>query len=101
MAATKALRALLQELRFANPCACIKDSLAAQYILAQYKKFCTTDQQLCKARDEALFLGQTYLTYMSSLRKYNELHKEYRGKGERSVKETADMVGFKLPTDPE
>uniref|UniRef100_A0A1A9WPC0 Protein FMC1 homolog n=1 Tax=Glossina brevipalpis TaxID=37001 RepID=A0A1A9WPC0_9MUSC len=100
MAATKTLRTLLQELRLASPCACIKDSLVARYILAQYKKFSTTDQQLCKARDEALFLGQTYLTYLSSVRKYNELHKEYRGKGERSIKETCDMVGFKLPTDP-
>ncbi|XP_065356392.1 protein FMC1 homolog [Calliphora vicina] len=100
MSATKTLRALLQELRSASPNGCIKNSLAARYILAQYKKFSTTDQQLCKARDEALYLGQTYLTYMSSLRKYNELYKEYHGRGERTVRETADMVGFKLPSDP-
>ncbi|KNC33833.1 THO complex protein 7, partial [Lucilia cuprina] len=92
VAATKTLRSLLQELRSASPNGCIKNSLAARYILAQYKKFSTTDQQLCKARDEALFLGQTYQTYLSSLRKYNELHKEYHGRGERTVRETADMV---------
>ncbi|CAD6993802.1 unnamed protein product [Ceratitis capitata] len=100
MTATKTLRALLQELRYASPNGCIKNSLAARYLLAQYKKYSTTDLQLCKARDEALFLSQTYLTYLGSLRKYNELHKEYHGRGERSVKETADLVGFKLPTDP-
>ncbi|XP_053946256.1 protein FMC1 homolog [Anastrepha obliqua] len=100
MAATKTLRSLLQELRAASPNGCIKNSLSARYVLAQYKKYSTTDQQLCKARDEALFLGQTYLTYLSSLRKYDELYKEYHGRGERTVKETADLVGFKLPTDP-
>lgn len=100
MAATKNLRSLLQELRSASPNGCIKNSLAARYILAQYKKYSTTDLQLCKAQDEALFLGQTYLTYLSSLRKYNALYKEYHGRGERSVKETANLVGFKLPTDP-
>uniref|UniRef100_A0A1A9Z9W4 Protein FMC1 homolog n=1 Tax=Glossina pallidipes TaxID=7398 RepID=A0A1A9Z9W4_GLOPL len=68
--------------------------------ILDYISLLTVLQELC-TRDEALFLGQTYLTYLSSLRKYNELHKEYRGRGERSVKETADMVGFKLPTDPE
>ncbi|EDW38936.1 GL13674 [Drosophila persimilis] len=100
MSATKVLRSLLHELRQASPSGCIKESLAARYILAQYKKYETTDQQLCKARNEAVFLGQTYLTYLSSLRNYNELYKEYHGRGERSVKETADVVGFKLPTDP-
>ncbi|XP_030375876.1 protein FMC1 homolog [Scaptodrosophila lebanonensis] len=100
MSATTVLRSLLHELRQAAPNGCIKDSLAARYILAQFKKFKTTDQQLCKARNEAVFLGQTYLTYLTSTRNYNELHKEYHGRGERSVKETADLVGFKLPTDP-
>ncbi|ALC47137.1 CG34117 [Drosophila busckii] len=101
MAGTKVLRSLLHELRQASvEPNCIKNNLAARYILAQYKKFETTDQQLCKARNEAIFLGQTYLTYLSSLRNYNELYKEFHGRGERTVKETADLVGFKLPTDP-
>ncbi|XP_005180060.1 protein FMC1 homolog [Musca domestica] len=100
MAAVKTLRGLLAELRAASPNGCIKNNLASRYILAQYKKFQTTDQQLCKARDEALSLAQTYQTYLSSIRKYNELYKEFHGRGERTVRETADMVGFKLPHDP-
>lgn len=32
--------------------------------------------------------------------RYQELHAEYHGRGERTVKETADLVGFKLPHDP-
>lgn len=101
MAGAKVLRSLLHELRQAssNP-GNIKNSLAARYILAQYKRFETTDQQLCKARDEAFFLGQTYLTYLTSQRQYLDLYKEFHGRGERSVKETADLVGFKLPNDP-
>ncbi|XP_022209384.1 protein FMC1 homolog [Drosophila obscura] len=100
MSGTKVLRSLLHELRKASPNGCIKDSLAARYILAQYKRHETTDQQHCKARNEAVFLGQTYLTYLSSLRTYTELYHEYHGRGERSVSDTADLVGFKLPTDP-
>lgn len=98
--ATKTLRGLLNELRLASPSGCSKNSLASRYVLSQFKKYQTTDQQLCKAREEVNFLGETYLTYLSSLRKYSELHKEFHGKGERTVKETADLVGFKLPTDP-
>ncbi|KAH8397706.1 hypothetical protein KR215_010092 [Drosophila sulfurigaster] len=101
MSGSKVLRSLLHELRqAASDANDMKKSLAARYIRAQYKRFETTDQQLCKARNEAIFLGQTYLTYLSSQRKYNEIYREYHGRGERSVKETADLVGFKLPTDP-
>nr|XP_016937911.2 protein FMC1 homolog [Drosophila suzukii] len=100
MSGTKVLRSLLHELRQSSPNGCIKDSLAARYVLAQYKKFATTEQQVCKARSEATFLGQTYLTYLASQRQYLELYKEFHGRGERSVRDTADLVGFKLPSDP-
>ncbi|XP_034112932.1 protein FMC1 homolog [Drosophila albomicans] len=101
MSGSKVLRSLLHELRqAASDANDMKKSLAARYIRAQYKRLETTDQQFCKARNEAIFLGQTYLTYLSSQRKYNEIYREYHGRGERSVKETADLVGFKLPTDP-
>lgn len=98
--ATKLLRSLLNELRLASPDGTIKESLAANYILSQFKKYNTTEEQLCKAREEMQFLGQTYLTYLSSSRKHQAINKEYRGKGERSIKETADIVGLKLPHDP-
>lgn len=94
------LRALLRELRLANPNGNIKESLAATYILNQFKNYQTTDQTLCKAQEEMLFLGNTYLCYLQSKRNYEAIRVEYTGKGERSVQETADMVGFKLPHDP-
>lgn len=96
----KTLRSLLRELRLASPTGTIKDSLAARYILNQYQKYRTTDETLCKARDEMQFLGQTYNCYLQSKRSYEAILTEYNGKGERSVEETAGLVGFKLPHDP-
>jgi len=94
-------RSLIHELRLASPNGIMnKDSLAFKYISSQYHKYKTTDQQLCKAREEMQFLGNTYLCYLRSLRKQESIQKHFTGKGERSVKETADMVGFKLPHDP-
>lgn len=100
MSATKVLRNLLQELRLASPNKTIKDSLPAQYILKQFKKYQTTDEQLCKEKDEMLFLGKTYLCYLESSRNYKKINDDYRGAGERSVEDTAKLVGFKLPHDP-
>lgn len=94
------LRTLLKELRLANPNGHIKDSLAAQYILQQFRKYQTTDETLCKARDEMQYLGQTYACYLQSKRNHDRIRLEFTGKGERSVKDTATMVGFKLPHDP-
>lgn len=100
MAAIKTLRNLLNELRLASPNGSIKDSLASQFILTQYRKHQTTDEQLCKVKDEMHFLGQTYLCYLKSLRVYKKINTEYKGAGERTVEATAKLVGFKLPHDP-
>lgn len=101
MAGTQLYRSLLNELRLSNPSGRLnKDALAFKYITNQFEKHQTTDQIYCKAREEMRFLGETYLCYLRSLRKYTEIAKEYKGKGELSIKDTADMVGFKLPHDP-
>lgn len=100
MAAIRTLRNLLNELRLASPNGSIKDSLATQYILAQFRRYQTTDEQLCKEKDEMLFLGETYRCYLQSSREYKKINDEYKGVGERSVESTAALVGFKLPHDP-
>lgn len=101
MSATKLYRALLNELRQNSPNGVLnKESLPFKYITANFQKYQTTDEVLCKAKEEMKFLGETYLCYLQSLRRQNTIQKEYSGKGERSVKDTADMVGFKLPHDP-
>lgn len=94
-------RTLLNELRLASPGGVLcKDSLPFKYIATQYRKYQTTDEQLCKAKEEMRFLGQTYVCYLQSLRKYEEIQCHFKGQGERTVTETAGLVGFKLPHDP-
>lgn len=100
MAASKTLRGILHELRIASPNGSIKDSLTSQYVLSQYRKYQTTDEQLCKVKDEMHFLGKTYLCYLQSMRKYKAINADYKGAGERTVEATAALVGFKLPQDP-
>lgn len=94
------LRQIIAELRQVVPAGHIKDNLAIQYLVNQYKKFKTTDEQLCRAREEMKFVANTYLTYLRSTRLRNQICDEYHGKGERTVAETAKLVGFKLPHDP-
>lgn len=98
--ASKLVRQLIHEIRLAVPEGSMKDNLSVRYILSQFEKYKVTDQQLCKAREEMEFLGNTYLCYLRSSRKCQKIHDEYHGKGERSVEETAKMVGFKLPHEP-
>lgn len=94
------LRRLLSEVRNVNSNKKLKDSILIKYIFTQYHKYKVTDQQLCKAQEEMKFLAQTYLCYLRSQRQYDELNQQYLSKGERSVKDTANLVGFKLPHDP-
>lgn len=96
----RTLRLLANELRSAGYSDKLKEAPAVQYILDQYRKYKVTDQQLCKAQEEMKYLSETYLCYLRSSRQYMELHKQYKGKGERSTEETANLVGFKLPHDP-
>lgn len=101
MSANKLYRALLNELRQNSPNGVLnKEALPFKYIAANFQKYQTTDQVLCKAKEEMKFLGETYLCYLQSLRRQNAIQKEYSGNGERSVEETANLVGFKLPHDP-
>lgn len=100
MAASTTLRSLLHELRVTSPNNCIKNSGAAKYITSQFRKYETTDEQLCKVKDEMSFLAKTYLCYLQSSRKHREINADYKGAGEKTVEQTATMVGFKLPHDP-
>lgn len=94
------IKQLLSELRHSGTQKKIKDSLGMQYILNECRKHKTTELQFCKAQEEMKFMANTYLCYLQSKRKYNEILIQYTGKGERSIEETANLVGFKLPHDP-
>lgn len=94
------LRQLISELRNASSQATMKDSLLLQYVLNQYHKFKVTDQQACKAQEEMKYMADAYLCYLRSGRMARQIHNHFHAKGERSVADTAKMVGFKLPHDP-
>lgn len=97
------LRQIISELRFVIPKTAgtpLSNNLTLRYILKQYRKHYTTDEQLCKSREEMKFMANTYLCYLRSSRLHKEINEEFHGKGERSVGETASMLGFKLPHDP-
>lgn len=94
------LRRLLSEIRRSSSSGKIKDLDVVRYVFKQYQRFKVTDLQLCHAQDEMKFLAHSYSTYLQSLRKYKELVRVYHSPGERTVQETADLVGFTLPNDP-
>jgi len=70
------------------------------YIMKQYKSHQMTDKIHCKASEEMQHLAESYAAYLNSQREWKSLHAEYHGKGDRSVEDTARIVGFKLPHDP-
>lgn len=98
--ASNTMKRLLAEIKTISSETNSKDSLAAKYVSSQFRKFETTDLLHCRAKEEMRFTAETYLCYLQSIRKLKELTAVYSGKGERSIRETADMVGFKLPHDP-
>lgn len=96
----KVMRGLISELRHNSSENPLKESLLIKYIFKQYRKYKVTDKQICKASEEMKFVSESYLCYLKSQRLYEKLHHQYHAKGERSVEETAEIVGFKLPHDP-
>lgn len=94
------LRQLLHEVRLATTGHKIRGTPLVNYIFQQYRRHQITDKQHCKANEEMKHLADTYATYLTSQRMWNQVHEEYHAKGERSVADTAKLVGFKLPHDP-
>lgn len=101
MSAKSLMREFIRELRLINRShKTLKESPSYQFVTKSFRLNQVTSEQTCKAREESLYLAQTYLCYLKSSRKASELRNEFHGQGERSVRSTADMVGFKLPHDP-
>merc|ERR1712098_251444 len=94
----KQLRTIVSELRRALPDKTkLTGNQGLRFILTQYRKNATTQEQVCRHKEEMAFLADTYSTYLSSQRHYWDLQQEYHAKGERTVDEAAKMVGFNLP----
>lgn len=75
----------------------LKDQDSVKYIFSQYRKNQVTDEQLCKEHESMNYMVNTYLCYLNSKRTYEQILKQFHGRGEKSVKDTADLVGFTLP----
>ncbi|KAL1467375.1 hypothetical protein MTO96_042232 [Rhipicephalus appendiculatus] len=90
------IRAVIQELRRSLPQP-VRNSLAAQFLLSEARKHQTTEKRLCRAHQELQAKMDTYRTYLASSRKGKELHLQYHARGERSVEESARLVGLGLP----
>ncbi|EZA47319.1 hypothetical protein DMN91_012950 [Ooceraea biroi] len=96
----KIIRSLVHQLRRIARTRSMKENAMLRYVMEQAHAHKETSQVLCKAREELRNLAEMYLCYLRSQQTCKEIHKQYAGRGERSIKETADLVGFKLPHDP-
>ncbi|GAB6019289.1 hypothetical protein CHUAL_000884 [Chamberlinius hualienensis] len=91
------LRGIISEIRRYNPNGYAKSNSLIKYIVNEYRRNQVTDRKLCRGEDELHYLARTYLCYITSHRKHQELYDEYHGKGERSIQEAANLVGLRLP----
>ncbi|KAG8176938.1 hypothetical protein JTE90_020994 [Oedothorax gibbosus] len=92
------LRGITHELRRANPkMSPISKTYAYQYIIDEVRNHQVTEKRACKSSEELNIMAKTYLCYLQSLRQNQELLNRYHNKGERSVEETARLVGLQVP----
>uniref|UniRef100_A0A8D0C5R6 Protein FMC1 homolog n=1 Tax=Salvator merianae TaxID=96440 RepID=A0A8D0C5R6_SALMN len=98
----RTFRGLLRELRYmrGNAGGCYREAAAYQYLRDAFRAHKVTSEKLCRAQHDLHFQAATYLCLLRSVREHLALHKEYHGKGERSMEETAGLVGLKLPRQP-
>lgn len=62
----------------------------------EYRRHRSVTSKYCKGSDEILFVANTYLTYLQSVRQRKVIHATY-SKGEKTVQQAANIVGLKLP----
>lgn len=95
-------RGLLRELRYLNAATGrpYRDTAAYRYLVKAFRAHRVTSEKLCRAQHELHFQAATYLCLLRSIREHVALHQEFHGKGERSVEESAGLVGLKLPQQP-
>jgi len=90
------LRQLIREIRHIYRKGPVHDSPVYAYVLEQYHRYQVTGAKYCRERDEMRQIAETYLCLLESSRKQEELSTIY-ARGERSVEESAKLVGLALP----
>ena len=56
-----------------------------------------TERRFCRPQDHYKYFAKTYHTYLRSCRCQDEITQKYFNKEERSIKESAKLVGLELP----
>ncbi|XP_072020087.1 protein FMC1 homolog [Amphiura filiformis] len=97
--ALQVLRSLIREFRHVKPDTSPRNLMAYNYVMEKYKENHVTQDQVCRPRNAMLHNAQTYLCLLQSTRECEELQNVYR-RGERSVEESARLVGLALPKPP-
>jgi hypothetical protein len=62
----------------------------------EFRQNSVSDSRYCMQKNEMLFLANAYSTYLNSTRRTLELYDRYC-RGERSIEESARLVGLRLP----
>ncbi|XP_030856132.1 protein FMC1 homolog [Strongylocentrotus purpuratus] len=97
--ALNVLRCIARELRYANPKSSPRNLLGFQYLMKQYRENQLTQEQVCRSHNSLLHNAQTYLCLLRSTRECEALRAEYTHE-ERTVQESARLVGLELPKTP-
>lgn len=92
------LRSLAHELRHFNSNVKLLDRPLMRWILSEYRSNQFTSSQYCRGPDEMAWVARTYLQYVQAQRICRELTDQHQRR-EKTVQETADMIGFKLPSN--
>lgn len=90
------LRSLSRELRYFAADGKILNRPLFRWILSEYRSNRVTPAQYCRGPDEMAWVADTYLQYVRAQRVSRELLDKHQ-KHEKTVQQTADMIGFRLP----
>ncbi|CAH3154379.1 unnamed protein product [Porites lobata] len=89
------LRGILRELKLLSP---VKEpvisTVEGQFLISEYRQFSKAGETVANI---LYYDSLYYLCLLTSQREAMDLFLRYKGRGERSVEETAGLVGFKLP----
>ncbi|XP_064595048.1 protein FMC1 homolog [Liolophura sinensis] len=91
-------KTLLKELRRVHP-KNAEESAAYSFVKDQFRKFQVTGEKTCRASNEVQHVAETYICFLQSARKFEELNMQYKGKGEATVEDSAHRVGLAVPGD--
>ncbi|CAF1492756.1 unnamed protein product, partial [Didymodactylos carnosus] len=87
---------LLRELSRLSNNNSYKSSPIYPKLVDEFRRHKPLAAKYCKETNEQLFLADTYLNYLVSVRKRTEIQNTY-SKGEKTVEQAANIVGLSLP----